>query len=325
MNILEQFGVDPSRYYLGQPCKRSHIWNDTGKSLRRKKGKACIECSKICCKERWQKVKSDPDLQSRINAYTRKYQRQRRQSDPEWAESERIRLRVYEENNKDLLGERRRAYAEANREKLRERARANYEVNRDAINQKKRELWAANPEKHREYGRRYRAKNLEACREMCRNRMRIRLQQDRDGLNARRRETYAKNPEPYKAICRRYQKANPDVFRKKNQRRKYNRIGAHKAPYGTIELLSRLSQFEGCCAYCGDPHRQWDHFIPINNGGADVVGNLIPSCQSCNSSKQDSDPYDWYKKQEFFKRSQWLKILKVLGKTEKTYNQIPLL
>lgn len=36
----------------------------------------------------------------------------------------------------------------------------------------------------------------------------------------------------------------------------------------------------------------YDHVVPYAKGGA-VVGNLIPMCASCNSSKQDTDLEEW--------------------------------
>ena len=41
------------------------------------------------------------------------------------------------------------------------------------------------------------------------------------------------------------------------------------------------------CVYCGCPEvKRWDHLIPINDGGTTFLGNMVPSCQTCDDSKQ---------------------------------------
>lgn len=45
----------------------------------------------------------------------------------------------------------------------------------------------------------------------------------------------------------------------------------------------------GYCAYCGNPleykDMQADHVIPLYNGGADELDNMLPACRSCNHYK----------------------------------------
>lgn len=54
-----------------------------------------------------------------------------------------------------------------------------------------------------------------------------------------------------------------------------------------------IEQFEGVCAYCPDPSSTWDHIIPVAAGGQTVPGNIVPACGSCNSSKCDSEVFEW--------------------------------
>lgn len=55
-------------------------------------------------------------------------------------------------------------------------------------------------------------------------------------------------------------------------------------------------RFDGRCAYCqhvvaGQPDP--DHVIPLSRGGADMIGNLLPSCRSCNCDKRDLLLPEW--------------------------------
>ena len=54
--------------------------------------------------------------------------------------------------------------------------------------------------------------------------------------------------------------------------------------------------FSNSCAYCGEKGElQMDHVIPINktSAGEHHLGNLVPSCKSCNSKKGNKNHYDF--------------------------------
>ncbi|AVR56720.1 HNH endonuclease [Microbacterium phage Didgeridoo] len=48
------------------------------------------------------------------------------------------------------------------------------------------------------------------------------------------------------------------------------------------------------CVYCGrGAGMVVDHFVPEARGGGDVIWNLVPACDRCNSSKQAHEPGPW--------------------------------
>lgn len=55
-----------------------------------------------------------------------------------------------------------------------------------------------------------------------------------------------------------------------------------------------LKAFGHKCAYCGRPDDLTaDHFISLYHGGQSIIGNIVPACLSCNSSKQHKMPQEW--------------------------------
>jgi 5-methylcytosine-specific restriction endonuclease McrA len=71
--------------------------------------------------------------------------------------------------------------------------------------------------------------------------------------------------------------------------------------------------FDNKCAYCGKNDKlSQEHFVPVSKGGEYTENNIIPSCKSCNSSKNNSNFFDWYPKQEFYSKIREQNILKHL-------------
>lgn len=52
------------------------------------------------------------------------------------------------------------------------------------------------------------------------------------------------------------------------------------------------------CAYCGVPsdELEQDHVLAISKGGHDLLANIVPACEPCNSSKHAHDVNAWLAK-----------------------------
>ena len=148
--------------------------------------------------------------------------------------------------------------------------------------------------------------------------------------SSRRQELTAKNRERLreygKVYYRRYIKTERGriVCTKARIKRRALKLQNHSFQYSSKELTSHLQHFNNCCAYCGAIATSIDHVIPISKGGADVLGNLLPCCRPCNSSKGCKDVEQWYKSCPSYTTKRWRKILKVLGLTESTLGQLSL-
>lgn len=130
----------------------------------------------------------------------------------------------------------------------------------------------------------------------------------------KRRRASGQNAE----ATRRWRQNHPEhrvIHAEQERLRRFKKRTSRRANYTADQLRERFAQFDDCCSYCNSSQKLTaDHFISIAAGGADCLNNIIPACFSCNSSKQASDPWEWYQKQAFYSQSRWMLILSVLGK-----------
>lgn len=85
--------------------------------------------------------------------------------------------------------------------------------------------------------------------------------------------------------------------REKVYQRNKNRLARKKGAVGQISAkdwngLKR--KYDNRCFYC---HRlaplTQDHVIPLSRGGSNFIGNILPSCGSCNSRKNTKFIMEW--------------------------------
>ena len=55
-----------------------------------------------------------------------------------------------------------------------------------------------------------------------------------------------------------------------------------------------------------------DHVVPVSKGGSTSADNIIPACQSCNSSKNNKDIIEWYTAQPFYNKNRLDNIIKYI-------------
>jgi predicted phage replisome organizer len=70
-----------------------------------------------------------------------------------------------------------------------------------------------------------------------------------------------------------------------------------------------LSFFNHECAYCGSKvGLEQEHIVSVNDGGAYCIGNIVPSCRSCNASKGNKNVDAWYRKSKVFEEERLQKL-----------------
>jgi len=128
-----------------------------------------------------------------------------------------------------------------------------------------------------------------------------------------RRKNYIKNPEKIINRTKRYREKNLDKYCVYSQNRRALKL---LLPHTlTTQQWDNIKQaFDNKCAYCGKqlPLTQ-EHFIPLSKGGEYTNNNVIPSCQSCNSSKGNKLFEKWYSEYEKYSKQRENKILKFLN------------
>lgn len=67
-----------------------------------------------------------------------------------------------------------------------------------------------------------------------------------------------------------------------------------RKPFSNSEKAAVWNKTRGCCSYCNqklNPFTEFtvDHVVPVSRGGTHELGNLVPCCRSCNSSKSAQD------------------------------------
>ena len=84
--------------------------------------------------------------------------------------------------------------------------------------------------------------------------------------------------------------------RARRARRRAREHGAH-GTYTWGQVVRLWAKFDKACAYCRTPTAltevQAEHVVALARGGANNIGNILPSCGPCNSDKRDLSMSEW--------------------------------
>ena len=157
-----------------------------------------------------------------------------------------------------------------------------------------------------------------------------------------RGDWYARNLEDQRAKGRDRMKTlretDPDYrirARLANRKRKAKLRGNTTVKVTAKQIRERRAEFNNCCAFCGVAANHQrnhgcrqltdEHVVAIHQGGPHSLGNILPACKTCNSSKNDTEVETWYRAQPFFTEARWRKICRVLGWGNSSIGQLALL
>lgn len=116
-----------------------------------------------------------------------------------------------------------------------------------------------------------------------------------DATKARRKQRDAERRDEIRAIEAAYRAVNAQKRRDWEAARRARIQGADVRRVTAADWLRVLHHYDHQCAYCGSSGGALtqDHVIPLARGGRHAIGNLIPACGSCNSSKNDRLLIEW--------------------------------
>lgn len=110
--------------------------------------------------------------------------------------------------------------------------------------------------------------------------------------NAKWRE---ENAEHMNALNSAWARNNPEKTRAKRARRRSLELAFMSSVDKDISIEYRKAIKADPCKYCRrqDDSMTVDHVVPLSKNGTDHWFNLVPACQSCNSSKGNKTLEEW--------------------------------
>jgi predicted nucleic acid-binding Zn ribbon protein len=225
----------------------------------------------------------------------------------------------FREKNKKYLSEQDKQRYKRNKNKVLKRVKKYCETHKEQVLAAKKEWYQKNKERHALKGKLYVERNKEKVKRYKKQY----AEQNKEKIKEQNRQLYLKNKEKICNNAKVWRKANPEKRSVSEQRRR----SLQKELPSTLnaeQWIVAKECFNNKCAYCGkETGLTQDHFIPLSKSGEYSVSNIIPACISCNSSKNDSDFFEWYSRQPFYSKKREQKILKYLNYDAKTrYQQI---
>ena len=137
----------------------------------------------------------------------------------------------------------------------------------------------------KEYSKQWRIDNIEHTKQYYKD--------NKERIDKHNKQWNKDNPEKIKKRHKIYYKTERGKV--SHQRANCKRRAIFKDIINTLtveEWIDILREYKFRCAYCGKEFNLFDkpekeHVIPISKGGNNVKENVVPSCKSCNSKKQD--------------------------------------
>lgn len=254
-----------------EDCKIYHELNREKKALRSKKYR--LENKDKLSKKGKEYYKNNKE---KISEYGKKYRSNHKEKDAE-------RGRKYRAENKEKLTEWHRQHYTKNKDRILATQKKNYEEDKEKFAKRIRNQYMKNIERYKEYHKNYYEDNKEKITKAAK----IYRQVRKDFLIIAKRK---------------WRKNNPELDRLYSQRRLARKANLPDT-LTADEWFKTLEFFDHSCSKCGSDDITMDHWIPISfkgdNPGTQIF-NVIPLCQSCNSSKHSKMPEIYYKDEPEF-------------------------
>jgi 5-methylcytosine-specific restriction endonuclease McrA len=299
--------LDESTYYLGEHCKSKHEWKSSGLTLRVRSNGKCVQC-----KKEWYEANKEEQRRKARERMAGKLQ------DPEYREIHNERSRLSNAKARATKGRVSRTGLIVpphllghgiHSADLQPFIAAGLDLN---------QLDPAMVAESRDEWRQMR----QAIQGLAQSPSVARLVMDEQ------KRYWDEHPDDYKEHRRQWDQAKwwlkyqitPELrlyHREKSKRRKAQDRGQTPVQIPVSALRQRFNEFGNCCAYCGDGgDMQIEHVEPISTGGAHDIGNIVPACFRCNTSKRNHEMEEWYRSQPFFSELRLHRIRRAMHQPE---------
>ncbi|MFI2081428.1 HNH endonuclease [Streptomyces rubiginosohelvolus] len=139
-------------------------------------------------------------------------------------------------------------------------------------------------------------RRLRTGQEAGRRRNRERYQQEKAKRKAYAKAQYWANRDARVLYSRAWRAANRDLRRLQHENRRARKIGnPGSVAISTRDWIRLCRRYAGACAYCGMTPAKlvMDHVVPLSKGGRHGIGNVLPTCATCNGSKSAKLLAEW--------------------------------
>jgi 5-methylcytosine-specific restriction endonuclease McrA len=178
---------------------------------------------------------------------------------------------------------------------------ARYQANKEKLKAKQREYYAENREAALANKKLYYQEN----RDEIQAKSTLARAGKRDETNAKAAVYREENREAIRLRQAEYRQKNPMQWRdwaRRNAAKVAERNFNRRSTLGVGGGVSQrdwdraVASYDGKCAYCNERPEgalSMDHVVPVSRGGSHSIGNIVPACLSCNSSKKDRLLIEW--------------------------------
>ena len=200
----------------------------------------------------------------------------------------------------------------ANKEEHNRKSKEYYEANKEQIHLQTKQYRNANAEKIKEQKRRAYPGYKERHYDDIAEKSKAYKKAHREELRHKSRQYYQNNKETHNDSCRRWNKANRNKCSYSTQ--KYRNIKRGLTCTLTLEEWEQAKRdFDNKCAYCGKSRSLvQEHYIPVSLKGSFTKENIVPSCKSCNNSKNNKLFADWYPTFKHYSKEREQKVIQYI-------------
>lgn len=212
-----------------------------------------------------------------------------------------------------------------NKEKLLQNARKWKKSNSGRVKQSRKKYY----EEHKEEELTNMKKYQDEHREEIAEQRKTYIENNKEKIKKTQKRYYEENKEAIFERNKKWNERNKDKIRMIDARKRHKRQAIEKtlpADFSEKQWNECKLYFNNKCSYCGkNSTLQQEHFIPVSKGGEYTLNNIIPACQSCNSSKNNKSFFDWYSGYKYYDKDRENKILNYLGYNEDNIQQLSIL